>query len=131
MEIVSVKNNTFLADELFSLFKSEWSEFEHFKLKKLDLKIPDPLVTLINGELVGGLSYTSFKKPISEDAAVWINAVFVISKYRRNGIASKLIEKAHGVVAELYALTDVPELYTKLGWKTVLKDIHGTTVKST
>jgi len=131
VEIVKVKANSPLAYELYSLLKSEWPEFEGFKQVKFGVEIPDPIISLVNGKLVGGLSFTSYKKPMSEDVAIWINAVFVIPKYRRKGIASNLIEKSQGVGAELFALTDVPELYTNLGWEIALKDRHGTTVKNT
>ena len=131
MEIVKVKTNSPLADELYALLKSEWPEFEGFKLEKSGLAIPDPIISLVNGKLVGGLSFTTYKKPMSEDVAIWINAVFVTPKYRRKGIASKLIEKSQGVRSELFALTDIPEIYTNLGWKIAQKDSHGTTVKTT
>ncbi|MDN3650033.1 GNAT family N-acetyltransferase [Reinekea marina] len=131
MEIKSVKTNSQLAEKLFSLLKSEWPEFEGFKQEKLGVKIPDPIVSSINGELVGGLSFTSYQVPMSDSIAIWINAVFVIPKFRGMGIASKMIDKTQEVAEELYALTDVPELYSKLDWNIVLKNENGTTVKNT
>ncbi|WP_018013882.1 GNAT family N-acetyltransferase [Teredinibacter turnerae] len=131
MQIVTAKPESQLAADLFLLLKNEWLEFEDFHKEKLGLRIPDPIVCLIEGTVIGGLSFTGFENPINHETAIWINAVFVSPKFRRLGIASRLIEKSHGEAPELFALTDIPELYTQLGWTSVSTGKSGTIVRHT
>ena len=70
---------------------------------------------------MGGLSFTTAPAPHDESTAVWINAVMVVAEHRRHGLATKLVKRASEMAKEqgvevLYVLTDVPALYTALGW---------------
>ena len=84
--------------------------------------------------MIGGLSFTAFKAPecmgIVESIAVWVNALRVEPSFRGQGVASKLIQYAQHKASPLYALTDVPLLYTKLGWCQIQVDKDGTVVSS-
>jgi N-acetylglutamate synthase-like GNAT family acetyltransferase len=55
------------------------------------------------------------------ERAIWINAVLVAPEYRRQGVGSGLIRAAEEAarrvgIPSLYALTEVPDLYSKLSW---------------
>ncbi len=100
---------------LTSLFKSEWSEYE----PEGSSALPQPIVAIVEGEVVGGIAYTKFAEPKSDKEVVWINAVYVSEEWRHKGIANKLIFLGRQQVkgqAKLYAYTDVPGLYESLGW---------------
>ena len=99
----------------------EWGEVEEFATEKDGIALPVPLLALRDEELVGGLVFSSFRRPRTTEIALWVNAVFVAPAFRRRGIASKLIEAAepeairHGH-RRLFALSDLPDLYEKLDW---------------
>jgi N-acetylglutamate synthase-like GNAT family acetyltransferase len=87
-----------------------------------------PLVALTSSKaLAGGLAFIAAKSPLSDERAVWINAVLVAPECRRQGIGRRLIEAAQEAAARvgisrLYALTELPGLYSKLDWSTVSND---------
>ncbi len=99
---------------------------------------PGPLVAVADGEPVGGLAFTTFPRPGlgPKVSGLWIHALFVPPKHRRKGIASQLIRAAEVQAVpfsegDLYALTDIPELYEKLGWRRIQSDAAGTVVGKT
>ena len=76
---------------------------------------------------------SSFRKPGRKELGLWINALFVPPKHRRNGIASQLVRAAEAEAAragerELFALTDIPKLYQKLGWQCMKSSSGGIVV---
>lgn len=106
---------------------AEWGEVESFD------NVPPPLLATEGRELFGGLMFSSFHKPGGEELGLWINALFVAPEHRRKGIASQLIlaaqvEAARTGERELFALTDIPTLYVKLGWQCVNSSSNGTVV---
>ena len=119
----------------------EWFVAEWGPKSALDLDaIPNlsPLVAIANGEPIGGLAFTRFQRPGPgpKVSVLWINALFVPPIHRRKGIASQLIQAAEAEAvrlreAELYALTDLPALYEKLGWRLIRSDAAGTVVGKT
>ena len=75
------------------------------------------------------LSFTSYKKPASSEIGIWVNALFVVPRMRKQGVATKLILESQQCVANLHALTDVPTLYLNTGWKLVSTDDDGSVVE--
>ena len=106
--------------QLQTRFQKEWPEIEATEIA--GQAVPKPVVALtISNALAGGLAFAEAKAPLSDERAVWINAVLVAPEYRRQGLGSQLViaaqESAVQVgVARLYALTELPALYSKLGW---------------
>ena len=98
----------------------EWPEFP--RIDTAEQTVPNPLVALtLSNALAGGLAFIAAKSPLKDGLAIWINAVLVEPEYRREGVGSQLIEAAQQAASRagepfLYALTEVPELYSKLGW---------------
>lgn len=86
--------------------------------------IPDPLLAIEQGALMGGLGFTSFAKPNSECLAVWVNTLYVAPQYRNRGLGSALIHAAESTaqnlgIDELFVYTEIPALYEKLNWRIV------------
>jgi GNAT superfamily N-acetyltransferase len=119
---------------LHKWFVSEWGQEGAFDLD--DSTEPRPLVAISDEGTLGGLAFAIFRAPGTESPGIWINALFVAPNHRRKGIATLLIRAAEGEAErlgerELYALTDIPELYEKLGWRCVQSDSTGTVVAKT
>lgn len=106
--------------ELEARLRDEWPQIQ--SVRGDGHAVPEPLVVLAPDEaLAGGLSFLEAESPTGEGRALWINAVLVSPPYRRRGVASLLIQAAqatakHAGVSHLYALTEVPDLYSKQGW---------------
>lgn len=88
---------------------------------------PGAKIALLTQKPVGVLAFK--RHDLSETAThkLWINAVYVAPEKRRSGVARKLIRAAQQVAIpdyaeELYAYTEVPALYEKLGWKCLAYD---------
>ncbi len=129
MEICSLEVESENAIELNRLLHKEWPDLGEFDEIKHGVVVPRPIAVLKNREIIGGLSYTSYKEPNAEGFAVWVNAVYVAPKYRHQGVASKLVQASHNEAGCLYALTDIPALYTKNGWVVVNANVNGAVVK--
>ena len=114
-------------------FVAEWGEVDSLEGQRESTTILPPLLAIDSSELLGGLMFSSFQKPDGEALGLWINALFVAREHRRKGIASQLVRAAEAEVAcagarELFALTDVPRLYQKLGWRCMKNSSEGTVV---
>lgn len=113
-------------DELQKRLRSEWPEFPPIGTREPG--VPQPLIALTSfGALAGGLAFIAGKRPLGDELAVWINGVLVLPAYRREGLGSRLIEAAQRAarqasVPRLYALTELPDLYAKLGWFILSRD---------
>ncbi len=129
MNITSLDHLSKTAKELNYQLNKEWPDIGYFEKEKYGVSIPEPIGVLIDGVVVGGLSFTSHKAPQGNEIAIWVNALLVQPRYRHKGIARKLILAAQSTSKILFALTDIPELYTKAGWQTVYQDKGGTIVK--
>ena len=124
ISIQSVESNSLYLTELYQWFEAEWDDVEPLASIKEGKIIPKPIVALENGKLVGGLVFTRFLSPITQELAVGINAVFVIPENRKKGISSQLINQAEKVViemaeSELLVFTHIPVLYSNLQWKII------------
>ena len=120
--------------QLHEWFVSEWGQEGSFDLA--GSTEPRPLVAIADEETLGGLAFAIFQRPGTESKGIWINALFVAPAHRRKGIASQLIQAAEAAAArlgeeELHALTDIPGLYEKLGWRRIHSDSTGTVVGKT
>lgn len=128
--MISVVSSRTAPDYLRPLSKwvvAEWGEIESVE------NVPPPLLALEGQDLRGGLIFSRFQKPDGGGLGLWVNALFVSPDYRRRGIGSQLIRAAETEALStgeraLYALTDVPALYRKLGWQTVKTSSDGTVV---
>jgi len=129
MEITKLEINSQEALALNTLLNKEWSDVGEFENEKFGMSVPKPIAAIEDGKVVGGLSFTCYKEPSGSEIVVWVNTVFVILSYRHQGIASKLILSSCNSASPLYALTDVPALYTNIGWEIVSKNSSGTVVK--
>jgi GNAT superfamily N-acetyltransferase len=107
-------------DELQQRFQKEWPEIQ--PVDTAGQAVPKPVVAVTaSGALAGGLAFAAGKAPLSEAPAVWINAVLVEPEYRHKGLGSQLILAAQESagrlgISRLYALTELPALYSKLNW---------------
>jgi hypothetical protein len=71
-------------DHLQQRFRNEWSQFP--PINAADHAVPKPLVALTSASaLAGGLAFIAGKSPLSDELAVWINAVLVAPEYRDVG----------------------------------------------
>ncbi|MGF1761706.1 GNAT family N-acetyltransferase [Photobacterium sagamiensis] len=109
---------------LYQWFKSEWDDVEPLSSTKGGKVIPNPIIALKDGELVGGLVFTRFLSPITKEQEIWINAVFIKPENRKQGISSQLIHRAEKLVKdmgepELLVFAQIPELYSKLSWQVI------------
>ncbi|MBY6189335.1 GNAT family N-acetyltransferase [Microbulbifer agarilyticus] len=129
MNIVELDIYSDRASELYSLLNRQWPELESFERERFGLQIPNPLAAIEDGKLIGGLSFTSYKEPLGEKIRVWINALFVKPKYRGKRAASTLLQAAVFREGCLFALTEVPKLYTNIGWKVVSTSAEGAIVQ--
>jgi len=121
IKIIECEPSSSEVRKLELLLQSEWSDFS---LNDYSVDLPFPLVVISDGEVVGGLAFTFFKHPSQDNEVVWVNALFVCPEYRGNGIAGKLVamatkEAASNGLKEMFAHTDVPNLYQSRGWSEV------------
>ena len=123
----------FLA-ELRNLFLTEWATVDAFDDHQFEAdwfggnerqsNLPAPLLALESNNLVGGLSFTWFRPDDLTNAKLWINAILVKPAFRGNGIATSLIKEAIVSASktdetELFVYTEIPLLYTSVGWQLV------------
>ena len=104
-------------------YTNEWGKDYSFAVNHPGYIVPEPLLALDEGnELLGGLAFSTFDWPEDGDTGVWINAVYVHPDSRGKQIASQLISRAERCAANaqielLFVYTQMPALYTKLGWR--------------
>ena len=99
-------------------------------------QLPQTLVLEENDEAIGYATMILYEKGRPMGQLHWIDAVFIKPEKRKKGLASQLIVAAEKKAAtlgilELFALTDIPLLYQKLGWalcETRVENVAGTIV---
>jgi GNAT superfamily N-acetyltransferase len=84
--------------------------------------LPLALVAVSSSTPVGFVSLTLYEKGIEQGRPHWIDALYVEPAHRGRGLALELLEaaeRAGGVlgISELFALTEIPELYHRAGWR--------------
>ncbi len=122
--VISSKSAPHHLPQLREWFVAEWGHIDPFEGVETSLIIPPPLLIVADENLIGGLTFGTFPIPSSKVIGVWINALFVKSEYRGNGLGTQLILAAETEVAvtnksELFVHTDYPELYQRLDWQIV------------
>jgi len=122
--IQEVESNSPHLIMLYQWFDREWDDVEPLASIKDGQVIPNPIIALKDGKLVGGLVFTRFLSPTTKAQAVWINAVFIKREDRQQGISSQLINHAEKLVkemgeSELLVFTQIPTLYSKLNWQVI------------
>ncbi|CAK2401051.1 N-acetyltransferase domain-containing protein [Vibrio crassostreae] len=122
--------------ELERLFQSQWSDFKFKDTYKDSVQLPPVITVLRDNVVIGGLAYSHFQEPHQVRDVVWVNAVYVDSQWRGQGIASELIKRAVAQMPDyyrsqpqpqsskdstsnLYAYTNIASLYLSLGWSIV------------
>ena len=128
--IIQSPADSALALQLRQWCIDEWGKIAPFTGSVAGLLMPAPLLAKKDDELVGGLAFTGAALAGSDIQLLWVNAVFVQPAWRGQGIASQLIRHAETVAAgagfnAVYALTDIPEMYRKLGWTVVRSSDNG------
>ncbi|EML0426635.1 GNAT family N-acetyltransferase [Vibrio parahaemolyticus] len=116
--------NTMYWIALEKLFQTEWSDFLFADIYKSEADLPPIIVALRDNEVIGGLSYSRYQEPHGNSEVIWFNALFVSLQWRGLGIGSELINRGVNQVSEtlqdnLYAYTNVAQLYKSLGWSVV------------
>lgn len=114
--------------------EAEWDEVDPFEGAAEGFIVPPPLLAIDDQKLLGGLAFSSFPIPGSEEIGVWVNALLVTPEHRSIGISSQLVQAAEVEaecikVKELFVYTDVPKLYLKLGWSIVDSSGESTVLK--
>ena len=117
-------------------FLAEWGAVDPFEGRSKEITVPPPLLAISDSELLGGLMFSSFRRPGGDELALWINALFVAPDHRRKGVASRLIRAAEAEAVsagrrQIFALTDIPKLYQSLGWQCIESSNKGTVVGAT
>ncbi len=128
MKIIQTGFESSDAGDLLVLLNSEWNDLSAFETSREGLAIPEPLVAIEAGRVIGGAAFTAYREPGGTDVVVWLNALYVLPQFRGQGIASGLIVAAMAFSPRLYALTDIPDLYTKLGWNVCSNSESGSVV---
>lgn len=135
--MLSIVNSNFESlhlTQLYNWYKSQWKDVDPFTSSKDGHIIPSPILAVEGEMLLGGLAFTRYKIPDESRIGLWINAVFVKDEYRGKGIGSQLIDAAKKAALyvnekELFALTDIPEIYQKMGWVIINQDTQGSIVR--
>ena len=86
--------------------------------------LPMALVAVSDNTPIGFVSLTLYEKGIEQGRPHWIDALYVDPLRRGQGLAQRLLQEAEGKAAtlgitELFALTEIPGLYHKCGWRSV------------
>jgi GNAT superfamily N-acetyltransferase len=129
-KIIQTEIGTKESDDLFVMFVGEWPDFGIFETKMRGISIPNPILVLDQNAVIGGASFTGYKAPDTSENVIWLNALFVDPEYRKQGIATSVIEYLGQFTQARYALTDIPELYIKCGWTIISTTENGTVVKN-
>ena len=114
-------------DQIVEWLYKEWGSKQGDSMLALKEKLlvkydcPPSQVAMIATNPVGFIWLNRYQLPEHEKPEIWINGLYVLPKHRRKGIASSLMKRAELLVKhfekKLYAYTDIPELYLRLGWQ--------------
>ena len=115
---------------------AEWGEGAVFKSQSDgNITVPMPLLAVLGQQLLGGLVFSRFREPVGDACGLWINALFVAPEHRRKKIATQLIRAAETEAlqageVQLFALTDIPQLYENVGWQRVYSSDKGIVLRA-
>ncbi|MCO8123902.1 GNAT family N-acetyltransferase [Stieleria sp. TO1_6] len=88
---------------------------------------PGAILAVEDDHPMGVLAYKRYHANFQLRPELWINAVYVLPDFRRNGVGRKLViagsmPRYVGDPKEIFVYTDVPALYLSCGWKLVVSD---------
>lgn len=134
ISVVNSQSVPHLESQFREWVEAEWGEVDPFDGTLDGFLVPPPILAIDGEELVAGLAFTSHSLVGSEVIGVWVNVLLVKPEYRGKGIASQLVKAAEASaenlkIEELYAYTQLPHLYLKLGWSVVHSDGESTSLK--
>ncbi len=127
--ITSEASKTEYISELRGLLEKKWGKFSDFMEEKDGLIAPAPIIALENNILLGGLVFSLWPNPETGEICIWINGVIVKPEYQKQGVATKLIQKATQTNSLLFVNTDIENLYKKIGWSITGVGDSGTILK--
>ena len=105
-------------DWLYSTWSDENNEFNDALILGSDR--PGALLALIGDDPGGVIAFKRYKAVMQTRPELWINALFVVPKFRRLGIGSRLVQfgierSIPEFTNQLFVYTDIPVLYESLG----------------
>ena len=126
-EIIDIKSNPNLIEEMASWFSYCWdisreTYLESMKQALTSKDYPNWYVAISDNKIIGGLGVIQNDFHYRKDLYPNVCAVYVETKYRRQGIAGKLLERVcddmqkHGINT-LYLITNHTGFYERYGWK--------------
>ncbi|MGR5287808.1 GNAT family N-acetyltransferase [Vibrio maritimus] len=118
MNIVQCEPDSEYFFEVEGLFKVQWPDFS---FDNYNVQLPQPIAVVADNKLVAGITFTHYPHPLTRKSVIWINALYVLPKFRKKGVATQLLELATQKVMALgqsqtLAYTDIPEFYQAMGW---------------
>lgn len=118
MNIVQCEPDSKYFFEVEGLFKVQWPDFS---FDNYSAQLPPPIAVLADNEPVAGIAFTHYPHPLTRKSVIWINALYVLPKFRKKGLAKRLVELATQKVmasgqSQILAYTDIPEFYQAMGW---------------
>ncbi|WP_112480367.1 GNAT family N-acetyltransferase [Vibrio variabilis] len=118
MNIVQCKPDSKYFFEVEGLFKVQWPDFS---FGDYSVQLPKPMAVVADNKPFAGIAFTHHPHPLSRKSVIWINALYVLPKFREKGLAKKLVELATQKVmvlgqSQILAYTDIPEFYQAMGW---------------
>lgn len=127
VQIINSHSNSPYLTQLNDWFTAEWGEFNVYNATRFNHNFPLPLLAIEQDKLLGGLAFTRYKNPQNQNIALWVNALWVAPEHRGKGIAVSLLQSAEQVATQLnetqlFARTNVPQLYQKNAWLELSQD---------
>src|SRR3954469_2436378 len=129
ISVVELFDYPILIPAVVNWFRNEWPDSQDASAVEKRLcgsrrrcELPLTLIAVSGSAPIGFVSLTFYEKGIEEARPHWIDALYVESSHRGQGLAQWLLEAAEERAAalgitELFALTEIPGLYHKRGWR--------------
>jgi len=125
-QLIPVDNGSPYLGTVAQWIADEWSEESGDSVETIKQKIlnsdhaPPSHVAVIEDLPVGLVWLCRYQAQDESQPSLWINALYVQEAFRNRGIATELVTRAMHISSafedRLYAYTDIPEFYLRLGW---------------
>ncbi len=117
MNIVQCEPGSKYFFEVEGLFKVQWPDFS---FDNYSVQLPKPIAVVIDNKSVAGIAFMHYPHPLTGKSVIWINALYVLPKFRKKGLAKQLVELATQKAmasgqSQTLAYTDIPEFYQAMG----------------